>query len=413
MEHFLPLEKNSKHPKPHPMNKMKPVLMLVVLVVSSFFFHNFTAGKPEPNASIRHLPAEDFSPITENGKLQDASKRDDVFMTTPWEKIGFPVITEELALSLQHHLHVLEDTNFKEKGRIGNLDVTYDDLKTVIELLLQRVNTQPNDLDQYLDAWQTWGDDRRGNVYFTGYFTPALKVKKVKDSKYKYPLYAFPENWRGSLPSRKQIDKEGVLHGLGLELAYASNPLDVYIVQLQGSGTVEYVDTGERVLLRYSGENGHRYRNIQRFFRNRDDLSVSNLSMDGIRRFLTKNPHMTDSVLFYNPSYTFFTPKKGLVKGAAEVPLMEDISIAADPRYFPLGSVVLAALPVYEDGRVTHHQYRILLPQDVGGAVKGAGHVDVYCGNGELGRKKAAQLHHYGRMWVLLPKKNEQVAMKE
>ena len=387
--------------------------MLVLLVVSAFLFHNFSLGGADSNADVLNLPTEDYSPVARNGKLQHAAKLEEVFTRTPWEEMGFPVITEELALSLQHQLHVLEDGNFKDGELSGGIDVTYSDLKEVIELLLQRVNTQPNDLHQYLEGWQTWGDDQKGNVYFTGYFTPALKVKKKKDSKYKYPLYAYPEDWEGAMPSREEIDQQAALEGLGLELAYASNPLDVYTIQLQGSGTVEFVDTGERMLFRYAGENGHRYRNIQRFFKNRDDISISNVSMDGIRRFLAKNPNMTDSVLFFNPSYTFFSPKKGLAKGAADVPLMEDISIAADPRYFPQGSVVLAALPVYQDGKISHHQYRILLPQDVGGAIKGAGHVDVYCGNGELGRKKAASLHHYGRMWVLLPKKNEQMALKQ
>ena len=393
--------------------KIKPAIMLVLLVVSAFLFHNFSLGGADSNADVLNLPTEDYSPVARNGKLQHAAKLEEVFTRTPWEEMGFPVITEELALSLQHQLHVLEDGNFKDGELSGGIDVTYSDLKEVIELLLQRVNTQPNDLHQYLEGWQTWGDDQKGNVYFTGYFTPALKVKKKKDSKYKYPLYAYPEDWEGAMPSREEIDQQAALEGLGLELAYASNPLDVYTIQLQGSGTVEFVDTGERMLFRYAGENGHRYRNIQRFFKNRDDISISNVSMDGIRRFLAKNPNMTDSVLFFNPSYTFFSPKKGLAKGAADVPLMEDISIAADPRYFPQGSVVLAALPVYQDGKISHHQYRILLPQDVGGAIKGAGHVDVYCGNGELGRKKAASLHHYGRMWVLLPKKNEQMALKQ
>ncbi len=404
-------EKAHKYPKPYPMNKIKSVLLLVVLVVSSLFFHNFSSGKYKRDTNLQHLTAEDFSLITRNGKLEDAEKRVEVFTTTPLEKIGFPVITEELADALRHQLSVLENTNLKNNGQMGNLSVTYEDLKTVIELLLERVNSQPADLSQHLEAWQSWGEDRRGNVYFTGYFTPALKVKKSKDSTYRYPIYAFPENWSGRMPSRKQIDKEGALNGLGLELAYASSPLDVYSIQLQGSGTIEFVDTGERMLLRYAGENGHRYRNIQHFFKNRNDLAIGNLSLDGIRRFLTKHPEKMDSVLNFNPSYIFFTPKKGLVKGAANVPLTEDITIAADPRYFPAGSVVLAAMPVYQNGQVTHHQYRILLPQDVGGAIKGAGHVDVYCGSGEPGHKKASQLHHYGRLWVLLPRKNEQIAM--
>ncbi len=392
------------------MNKLKSVLLLAVLFISSLFFHNFSEGEHNQKAKFQHLAAADFSPVTENGKYRHATKLDETFTATQLEELGFPVITEEMALALQHQLRILE-AGAKSKAQAGGLNASYSELKTVIELLLQRVNTQPDDLNQYLEAWQTWGDDRKGNVYFTGYFTPSVKVKKSKDSKYKYPLYAYPKNWEGALPCRREIDQEGALEGLGLELGYAANPLDVYSIQLQGSGTIEFLESGERTLLRYAGENGHRYRNIQKFFKNRTDLSIRNLSLDGIRLFLSRNPHLTDSVLSFNPSYTFFTPKKGLVKGAANVPLMEDISIAADPRYFPLGSIVLAAMPVFQDGRITHHEYRILLPQDTGGAVRGAGHVDVYCGNGDLGRKKAGQMHHYGRMWVLLPKKSEQIAM--
>ena len=395
------------------MNKFKPALMLALLCVSGIFFHNFTFTEDETPVVCLNLPTEDFSPVKRNGKLETAEKQEAVFTQTPWDQLGFPVLTEELVIALQHQLHVLENGDFKDGKKTGNIDMTYEGMKEVLELLINRAGTQPNDLHQYLDAWQSWGDDKKNNVYFTGYYTPAIKVKKTKDKTYKYPLYAFPDDWDGPLPSREEIDSKGALEGRGLELAYASNPIDIYVMQLQGSGMVEFVGTNKRMLYRYAGENGHRYRNIQHFFKNRDDLSISNVSMTGIRRYLGKHPELRDTALNFNPSYTFFTPKTGLAKGAGEVPLMEGISIAADPRYFPMGSVVLAALPVYENGKVTHHEYRILLPQDVGGAIKGAGHVDVYWGNGDFGRKKAASLHHYGRLWVLAPKKNEQMAMLE
>ena len=134
------------------------------------------------------------------------------------------------------------------------------------------------------------------------------------------------------------------------------------------------------------------------------------MSFKGIKRFLQRNPSLRDSVLHFNPAYTFFTPKRGLVKGAGQVPLMKAISIAADPKYFPPGSVLLATIPIYEKGRISHHEYRLLLPQDVGSAVKGPGHVDVYCGVGTAGEKMASRLHHYGKIWMLTPKRNEQVA---
>lgn len=50
-----------------------------------------------------------------------------------------------------------------------------------------------------------------------------------------------------------------------------------------------------------------------------------------------------------------------------------------------------------------------MLAQDVGGAIRGNGHVDVYCGVGEEGKQKAMALHHYGQLWLLLPKPSDQV----
>lgn len=395
----------------HPMFSLKPVLVLGLLASSAFLFTNSDEPVSE-NQSLDtfQLPTKDFSRTKNNGKLTEAQPLPEIYNTVPLENLGLPEISEQIALALKHQLRVLEKTDFKDGQKLGNLKVTYQEMKEVIELLLNREGIQPDDLHHYLEAQQVRGRDKKGSVYFTGYYTPVLKVKKKADAKYKYPIYAFPKDWEGRLPSRSEIDGEGKLKGLGLELAYASNPVDVYVMQLQGSGYVEYLDTGERFLFRYAGDNGRRYRNIQRFLKDRKYLGVADLSFSNIRNYLIEHPEMQDSVLFSDRSYTFFNPQKGVVKGAAEVPLMKMVSIAADPDYFPAGSVLLAAMPVKEGNKVTHHEYTILLPQDVGGAIRGTGHIDVYCGVGIDGKKQSSNLHHYGRLWMLTPKKNSQVA---
>jgi peptidoglycan lytic transglycosylase A len=393
------------------MNIKKPAVLLALCVILGISFHNFTIPEENTDEVCHSLPTEVYGDIYRNGKVKTPEKKDGIFTLTPLEELGFPFIDDKLRIALQHQLRVLDSGKFRDGQKVGNLRMNYGELREVIRLLLQKAATGETDLPEYLEAYQTWGGDKRGNVYFTGYFTPVVKVKKQEDEVYKYPIYSYPTDWEGRLPSRQQIDGENVFSGMDLELAYASNPLDIYIMQLQGSGHVEFLDTHERMLFKYSGENRHRYKNIQRFFTSRDDISIGNVSLDGMRRYLNKNPEMMDSVLFFNPSYTFFEPKNALVKGAANVPLMPGISIAADSRYFPLGSVVLAAFPVLEHGKITHHEYRLLFPQDVGGAIRGPGHVDVYSGSGKVGRATASSIHHYGQMWVLLPKKNEQVAM--
>ncbi len=395
------------------MNKLKSLTLVGILGLSSILLHNFTVyrvvGVEAPaDSRLESTHAETHF----NGKRKEADVLPFLFTPSVLPQGAVPPLTEAVTIGLRHQLEALDrkGARFLRNADIPSADP--DGLRRVISMLLDTTLAAGVDLSSELEAWQVWGEDRRGHVYFTGYYTPTLKVRRVQDAKYKYPIYAFPSDWEGPLPNREAIDGKGVLSGMGLEIAYASDPFDIYVMQLQGSGTVEFVDTHERRLFRYAGQNGHPYRNIQKFFRNRKDLGIRNLSMDGIRRFAEENPDLRDSILFHNPSYTFFTVKAGMVKGAAEVPLIDGVSIAADPRHFPIGSVLLAEVPVTDrKGRLTHHEYRILLPQDVGGSIKGAGHIDLYCGKGDYGRKQASTLHHYGRIWLLLPKTGGQLAM--
>ncbi|MEO1261540.1 MAG: MltA domain-containing protein [Bacteroidota bacterium] len=391
------------------MNTLRPVLVLACIAVIGISF-NSSNQETASSQNLLQLPEKDYSPTNRYGKAIEAATLPEVYSTTNWFDLGFPKISEETTLALRHHKHILKSRKYRDVHKVGNLSVTADDFSAVIDLLIEREGVRPDDLHQYIDAHQVWGEKKKGNVLFTGYYTPVVKARKKKSGKYKFPIYANPESWTGPMPSRREIEKEGALAGLGLELAYADNPIDIAIMQLQGSGYIDFVDSDERRLFRFAGHNGHRYRNIQHFFRQHEDIKIGDVSFNGIKRFLQKNPSLTDSVLHFNPAYTFFDSQKGLVKGAGQVPLMQTISVAADPKYFPAGSVLLAAMPVTKKGKVTHHEYRILLPQDVGSAVKGTGHIDVYCGVGTAGQKMASNLHHYGKVWLLTPKQDPQIA---
>ncbi|MEL6639460.1 MAG: murein transglycosylase A [Bacteroidota bacterium] len=258
-------------------------------------------------------------------------------------------------------------------------------------------------MSPFLRAHQLQGNDEKGSVYYTGYFTPILKVSEKPTDEYRYPLYSRPLDWVGTFPTRAEIDGEQVLAGQGLELAYASNPVDVYFMQVQGSGIVEFTD-GRRILFANNGDNGHRYRSIGRYMIENGLTTPQYVSINSIRNILGKNPEWMDEVLYSNPSYVFFQPRKARPSGAGQVPLTADYSIAVDPQYIPLGSCLLASVPVHDQrGNFTHHEYRVLLAQDTGGAINGPGHVDVYTGIGKQAKREAGYTHHYGNMWLLLP----------
>ncbi len=348
--------------------------------------------------------------LLRNGKFTEAERQEALFLAEPLDSLPLPIFDQKLIAALEDQLDLLSQPRFRSSRRVGNLTIYRHDLEETVKILQYWQQTLPLYLGDYLEARRIWGEDRKGNVRFTAYFTPVLSVRRRPTGKYKYPIYARPLNWSGPLPTRAQIEGGGVLAEQGLELAYAANKVDIYYMQVQGSGYVEYPD-GSRELFSYNGTNRKPYHSIEKYIAGRPELGLRNLSIDGIRSFLQRHPELTDTILFQNPSYTFFYRKKSRPTGAGAVPLHPDISIAVDPKYLPLGSCLLAAVPVFDrkQQRVTGHEYRILLAQDVGGAIRGPGHVDLYFGTGPEAQHRATRFKHYGRLWLLLPRQPFQV----
>ena len=350
------------------------------------------------------MPTEQYYDIYRSGKRKHAQTFSDIFQASLLDTLPFPAFDGDLIAALENQLELLDIKPLKRKIKKGSAEISQDDLVKVLHILLEDGQI-PSRAREKLEAHQVWGGDNKGHVKFTGYFTPILKVKKTPDSVYQYPFYRKPRDWSGPLPTRRQIDGEGALDSLGLELAYASDPVDVYYTHLQGSGILEFIDTGERKLLSYAGSNKKRYKSIESYL-SRD--GVEDVSIYGIKRLIRAQPALKDSILLRNPSYTFFQFKKPTVTGAGQVPLSPEISVAVDRRYFPLGSTLLVAVPIFDhEGEMLHHEFRIMLPQDVGGAIRGPGHIDIYSGQGKKGQRMASKRMHYGMVWLLLPKKEK------
>ena len=352
---------------------------------------------------------DDFYDFTSNGTDFRDLELTDLYTKVESPTVQLPDMTRELVMGLRKQLRVLKYNQKRGIELQGNLSINSIQLARTVEVLLEKIENGEQDLSDLLDAYLLKGRDGNSNVYFTGYFTPVLKVSQTQGPYFKYPIYSRPKNWEGRLPSRQQIDGEGVLEGKADVLAYASNLVDVYFMQVQGSGIVEY-ENGTSELLAFDGSNGHSYRSIGRHMIEMGHTTEDKVSINAIRKFFDKNPELLEEVLFHNPSYVFFTPKRSNPIGAGMASLTEDYSIAVDPRYIPLGSCLLAKVPIVnrKNNKVIRHEYRLLLAQDIGGAIKGPGHVDLYMGLGAQGRRKATATHHYGKLWLLLPKDRDQ-----
>ncbi len=368
-----------------------------------------SAVELSPETLVKEVPNWNNSPdykFHRTGKALDATPLLTTYTQNSLRSFdAFPSIDQEVIIGLKRQLKVLRNRRKKKEFTFGNLNVQIEQLQQTIDLMLEYAD-KPEVLAKALDAHQIKGKDGKGNVHFTGYFTPVLKVNKTKNDIYKYPIYTRPKNWEGKLPSREEIEKGGAFEGLDLELAYAKNAVDLYFMQVQGSGIVEYTD-GSHEHFAYNSGNGHKYKSIGNFMIEQGLATIEKVSIKHIKKYVDEYPEMQDTILFSNPNYVFFDAKPASTKteGAGQVPLTAYHSIAVDPDYFPLGGCYLAAVPVINRrGVVTHHEYRLLFAQDVGGAINGPGHVDLYQGIGYQGQRKASAMHHYGGLWLLLPK---------
>ncbi len=387
---------------------MRPLLLLAVYSIFILPACRPAEGRKlhaEPRADTMQMVSEGKVFMRRDGKLFGLPPIADIYQPAGIDTVPFPFLSASQVTALQRQLELLEKSGGPKNRRIGNLTVDEGQLRESIRILLQWQHTFPQGLHHYLEAWQIRGEDKRGNVLFTGYYTPVIPVRKERSPSFEYPVYDRPRNWQGPYPTRREIEAGNAFKGMGLELAFARDPLDIYFMQLQGSGFVEYPD-GKRKYFAYNGTNRHPFRSVESLIRKHALGENALLSPNGMKAFFKKNPHLVDSLMHRNPSYTFFSPSNRAPEGSGGVPLSGMISVAADPRYIPPGSCLLAALPEYDPvSRSVRHRYALLLAQDKGGAIRGPGRVDFYTGIGADAGKKASQIRHYGRLWLLLPRK--------
>lgn len=385
-----------------------PLLRVGIFVLYGIVFIACDGNINKNSAAFIPLASTPLSDSTENhfnrfGRFVEANKLNQIYTYTPLDSFDFPIVHDAVLEGLRRQKLLLKLRKQRYNQRIGNLQVNLSQLNETADLLEQWQHIVPLGIEEELEAHQIWGKDRKGNVQFTGYFSPIIKVSRDSSAQFPHPIYTNPKSCVDTLPSRAAIAK-GALDSCNNVLAYAQSKVDIYFMQLQGSGYVEYPN-GKQELFAYDGQNGYPYRSIEQYLAGKsEEYGLSDISMDGIKRFLQQRPELVDTILNVNPSYIFFRKSFSTPVGAGLVPLTPKLSVAVDTRYIPLGSTLLAAMPKLDKkGEVVGHEYQLFLAQDVGGAIKGAGHIDVYFGAGKEAKEMAKNFNYYGKVWLLLP----------
>jgi membrane-bound lytic murein transglycosylase A len=267
----------------------------------------------------------------------------------------------------------------------------------------------------------------------TGYYEPLLHGSRTPQGAYQIPIYKRPpdlinvvaDTERSKLKpgalthvrktekgttepyfTRAQID-EGALKGKGLELLYVADGVDLFFLQIQGSGRVKLTD-GSIVRIQYDGKNGHPYRSIGRYLIDKALLAADKVSMSTLTAWLKADPERAKPVLWHNASYVFFREIKasedpGAPLGALKVPLTPERSLALDPSYHTLGAPIYVSAPTLRHVSKAAPFNRLMIGQDVGSAIRGPERGDIYFGSGDAAGKLASTTKHAGKFFVLVP----------
>ncbi len=271
--------------------------------------------------------------------------------------------------------------------------------------------------------------EMRGRI--TGYYEPLLSGSRTRAAPYLVPLYKRPadlltvelsslhpelatlrlrgrlqptENGTKVVPywPRAQLTEERLR---GAELLWVDDAVEAFFLQIQGSGRIQLPD-GSMLRVGYADTNGHPYRSIGRVLIDRGEMTFEQASMQGIVAWGRAHPQRLPELLNQNPSFVFFRelplgdPQAGPV-GAMGLPLTPGYSVAADPRFIPLGAPLLIATTHPSTGRPLQ---RLVLAQDTGGAIRGPLRFDLFWGFGADAALPAGRQRHDVEAWLLAPR---------
>ncbi len=380
---------------------------------------------PEPPASLYKLQKKDFPQFSDD---------------MDWAS---------LRLALQRQIAWLEK---REENAVGNTLFSYNRLLATAKALDKKLQENPTreEFFHYIEnnfaIYQAAGRRRRGGdasreMLVTGYYEPVFAGALQQSARFAYPIYRLPKSLKSSakngakevwreeggrrLPfwSRAEIENGAPL--AGEELAWLADPFDAYLLHIQGSGKICLPD-GTLRTIRFAGSNGLGYKSLGKLFVDKKIMPLEKVTVPAMRRWFLSHRQEIRPMLQHNPRFIFFSwgeeGGRSLVAnpscnpnplsnplGSTGIELVDGRSIAVDLSVFPAGGTAFlcSRKPVYgAKGRHCGWQpfCRFVLAQDSGSAIKGAGRVDIFWGEGEYAERAASVMKEAGVLYFLLAK---------
>lgn len=265
----------------------------------------------------------------------------------------------------------------------------------------------------------------------TGYYEPEIAASPRRRPGYEVPIYgppgglirvdlgAWSDEWQGRriagllrdgrlvpFPDRAALRTDPVLRGR--EIAWARDEVDLFFLEVQGSGSLRYPDGTVR-RIGYAGANGRTYRSIGRLLIDEGAIPRERMSMQSLRAWLAEHPGEVRRVLDYNQSVVFFRFLDGPPVGNLGFPVTPGRSVAVDQRLLPPGGfgflITDMPAPTADGGTVVEGPLtRFVLAQDTGGAIRGPERADFFWGPGEDAAGRAGVMKQPGRLLFFVPR---------
>lgn len=340
-----------------------------------------------------------------------------------WGVEGKPGDKASLLKSIDYSLGYLDSAAAANAyGRYQVAGITRDRVRRSLDRFRQLVvnSTTPSQLQASVKRefvfYKSIGKDGQGTVAFTGYFQPIYAASRTQTAEYRYPLYRVPPNiasWPKPHPTRLELEGADALQGSkgllrGLELVWLRDRFQAFLIHVQGSAKLQLPD-GDVMTVGFAGKTSHSYTGVGRELVKDGKFTLEQLNLPKLTEYFANFPEEMNKYLPKNQSFVFFRDTQGSPAiGSLGVPVTAERSIATDKSLMPPGALALIStkLPYPNaEGKLEQNQVnRYVLDQDTGGAIKGAGRVDVFMGTGNLAGDRAGFINSTGELYYPLLK---------
>jgi membrane-bound lytic murein transglycosylase A len=354
------------------------------------------ALRPAPQGSIPDL---EKAWRARDAGLLDAIQRSLAWFEMPSSRRSFPYVTSDREITHEEARRSL--FRFRE--------------------LLEGAESSDDFRRQVLDEFKVYesiGWDGDGTVLFTGYYAPDFDASEVPTNRFAYPLYRRPADLisdplDGTPIGRRMPDgsieryltraeiMETNLHAGG-ELVWLDSPLDVYVVQVNGSARLNLPD-GRQVYVGYAGKTDRPYSGLGVRLVDAGHIPKGGLSLPAIYELYDSQPEVVEEAMLTNENFVYFQKYDGAAwpSGSLGFKVNAKSSLATDKDVYPPGCVCLVDTRGVTVSGTSTPFLRFMVDQDTGGGIRAPGRADIYMGEGDEAETLAGGQYSEGHLFYL------------